>query len=121
MKMRSKLAIAVMLPTLGFAQTVSGEPIPAGEYRGFGDGAEMSMTIMGKEFSLSIAASGCVGFVEGLHHSKGDKIWVAQMTDGMEACEITVADGGDHYLIEEGIGCSYFHGASCGFSGQVSK
>jgi hypothetical protein len=121
MEMRSRLAIAVMFLTLSFAQTASGEPIPSGEYRGFGDGAEMSMTITGKEFSLSIAASGCVGFAEGLHHSNGDKIWVAQMTDGMEACEIIVTDGGDHYLIEEGIGCTYFHGVSCGFSGQVSK
>ncbi len=119
--MRSKLAIAVMFPMLGFVQTASAEPIPAGEYRGFGDGAEMSMTVTGNEFSLSIGATGCVGFAEGLHRSKGDKVWVAQVTDGMEACEITVTDARDHYLIEEGEGCTYFHGVSCGFSGQVSK
>lgn len=120
-EMRSKLAVAVMFPIFGFAQMASAEPIPAGEYRGFGDGAEMSMSITGNEFSISIAAAGCVGYAEGLHRPFSDKIWVARVTDGFEACEITITDDGDHYRIEQGDGCTYFHGASCGFSGQVSK
>lgn len=123
--MRSKLAVAIMFPIFGFAQMASAEPIPAGEYRGFGDGAEMSMSITGNEFRISIAAAGCLGYAEGLHDQQddqqGNKVWVARVTDGYEACEITITDDGDHYRIEQGDGCTYFHGASCSFSGQVSK
>jgi hypothetical protein len=71
--------------------------------------------------AISVAATGCIRFADGLYRSPGDKVWVVQVTDGMSACEIIVTDSGDHHLIEQGAGCTYFHGASCSFSGQVSK
>lgn len=117
----SKVIISAALMVFGLAQVASAESIPSGKYQGFGDGAEMIMTVEGEKLRLSIAAQGCVGMAEGLHSAKDDKTWVALMTDGTEACEIGITDGGDHYLVDEGPGCSYFHGASCGFSGQVAK
>lgn len=119
--MNSKLALIAILTLFGMAHTASADIIPSGEYTGKGDGSDMTMTVEGEKVSIFISATGCMGNAEGLYSAKDDKTWIARMTDGTGACEITITDDGTHYLINEGEGCSYFHGASCGFSGQVAK
>ena len=63
----------------------------------------------------------CGGGVEGLAEMKGTLLKLNAVSDGQK-CELAISLEPDGKLkIAENQGCSYFHGAACGFSDTLTK
>jgi hypothetical protein len=102
-----------------------------GKYSGQGEGRlalEIKPPRNGKHavsLSTTAASAGggrCGGAVEGLGTLRGNTLALTANRDG-ERCQITLTfdSNGSRAEIEEGNGCTSFHGAACGFGGTVRK
>jgi hypothetical protein len=98
----------------------------AGRYRGQGEGnVELNIDALAPDGSHpatlsthSPPPSGCGGAATGKVLLNPLR-FVAE--DGGERCEVTITKTGSRLEVEEGRGCSYFHGAACGFSATLER
>jgi hypothetical protein len=114
----SVLSLSILLaPCAAFALDLQD-----GEYATVHDGAQGSLTIDGDFASIGMAAMGCSGSVKGpLTKSDDGSLVLTARDDGM-VCEIEITESSSGLAdLNSGPGCSYFSGASCGFSGVVTE
>ncbi len=77
------------------------------------------LAVSGNEAKIAVKGRGCLGEMDA-HFSRIDRLtWLLSSTGDGEYCEILLKEDGNG-LIEtiQGPGCSYYHGAICGFSGS---
>jgi hypothetical protein len=87
-----------------------GEANAAGKYK-------IQVTTKG----LTSGGGGCGGVVEDFGGAMGNALKLNAVSDG-QACELLLKLEPDGKLtIEESQGCSYFHGAACGFSDTLTR
>ena len=82
-------------------------------------GYALLLAVSGNEAKIAVKGSGCLGEMDA-HFSRVDRLtWLLSSTGGGERCKILLREDGNG-LIEtiQGPGCSYYHGAVCGFSGR---
>lgn len=77
------------------------------------------LVVSGNEAKIAVKGRGCLGAMDA-HFSRVDRLtWLLSSTGEGEYCEILLKEDGTG-LIEtiQGPGCSYYHGAVCGFGGR---
>ncbi|MBU2936470.1 MULTISPECIES: hypothetical protein [Pacificibacter] len=77
------------------------------------------LAVSGNDAIIAIKGSGCLGKMDA-YFSRIDRMtWLLSSTGDGDQCEILIKEDGKG-LIEtiQGPGCSYYHGAICGFSGR---
>ena len=128
------LFVAVLIPAASAQE---------GSYVGSGEG-DLTVEIQAKDadgfypidFSTTTpmedGMGGCSGGVSGTADIEGkDGMFYASNEDydpaavddpisGYEYCEIALSFKGDRLVIEEGTGCLVYHGAACGFTGELA-
>jgi hypothetical protein len=70
--------------------------------------------------SLGVSTAGCAGSIEGPLALAGKTLTLEKKAPD-EACKITMKISGTSMTVEEGQGCSYYHGSKCSFAGSLSK
>ena len=95
----------------------------AGTWKGSleGDG-EMTVKPVASGFDVNLSVtspSGCGGAFVGTG-TAADNVLKLMKNEGDQVCTISITFSGEDAEIEEN-GCSYFHGAACGFSGSLKK
>lgn len=83
------------------------------------DGGQGTLTLQAGRGSISIAGARCVGGLEGIvTQTAADRLVLSAI--GGAACDLTLGlSGGRVATISEGRGCTFYHGASCGFDGRT--
>lgn len=92
-----------------------------GKYESYEDGAAI---VDGDDVLLTITADGCLGQAEGVLTAAEDGALTFSGTEESEGftCEISIKPQGRFgFIVEQGEGCSAFHGASCGFDGYYQR
>lgn len=120
MKYLSSLPIALLVAALPLAATA--ETLRDGLHAVVTDGGRGSLRISGGHAELAIAGERCFGGTEGPVSEVVDRMATFTNRQDGQSCTITlgIGDDGEPATLEEGSGCGYFHGASCGFSGRVT-
>ncbi|ALT77974.1 hypothetical protein [Paucibacter sp. KCTC 42545] len=97
-----------------------------GSYTGKGEG-EVELKIKQGQIvdqyrvSMSTATEGCAGSAEGVGVRVGHILNITAR-DGEDICKVKAEfTTNGAVILEEVDGCSFFHGAACGFSGQLHK
>lgn len=114
------LIAAVFVPSLAFADFIKD-----GVYEGStSSGSGMLRVIIdGADVGVRIMQQGCLGMVEGalMKDKSGQQFLVTDM-NADDRCTIAFRPhGAFSFSLEQGRGCSAYHGASCGFSGFVER
>jgi len=95
----------------------------AGTWEGKGDGSEIEMKIKQESsninVSLGVGAPGCGGEIEGVG-SFSENILTLTRKEDDQTCTLTVTFAGETATVKEDS-CSFYHGASCSFSGQLTR
>ncbi|QFU09859.1 hypothetical protein PARPLA_00578 [Rhodobacteraceae bacterium THAF1] len=93
-----------------------------GSYSGNGDNASLSMFVQGQNANLILKGRGCLGEIQGRVDELSNGNWTVSTAEFGQSCKVTMKqDGPLSYIVDQGPGCSSFHGAACGFSGYVRK
>lgn len=102
-----------------FSQSASA--MEQGRYEGPADGGWLSVTVRDSAFEIAVANErGCGGSAQGRIVKASHDHWTVAVTADGQSCKLDIMrQGSDRYNIEEDR-CSYFHGASCSFSGFVT-
>lgn len=100
-----------------------------GTYAGEGDGDvtfEVKPPGADKRYPVLLSTNtartggGCGGSVSGFATESGDELRIVAEADG-QRCEAVAKRTGSSVELEEGAGCTYFHGPACGFSARLNK
>ncbi|HHX88188.1 MAG TPA: hypothetical protein GX700_00205 [Paracoccus sp.] len=121
MKYLAFLPIALLATSLSFA--ASADTLRNGNYALAFDGGQGSLRIADGHASLSVGSRSCLGSVGGAVSMLTDR--VATFTDRQDgrSCTIHISldeDGQPLGTESAGPDCGFFHGASCGFWGEVT-
>lgn len=115
------LAVAILplivSPQISFAQETEFLLEGAGD-SGVTD-YSLRLAVSGNDAKIAVKGSGCLGEMDA-NFSRVDRLtWLLSSTGDGEYCKILLKEDGNG-LIEtiQGPGCSYYHGAVCGFSGR---
>jgi hypothetical protein len=126
---RILLALAFAMPVAVLAQV---PPYAAeGDFSGRGDGGDMSLRTITADSDkgtvvahVDVGAQGCAGDFVGIGQLKGNALRLSPFVKDSDnaSCVVTVSfdKTGKKAKVSED-GCTSFHGASCGFDGQVTK
>lgn len=114
---------SVATPQPKLEPTTSTAPSITGTWKGTleGDG-EMNIKPTPTGFAVTLgvsSSSGCAGSIEG-SASLANNVLTLSKKDDDQVCTITVKFSGDTAEVDEN-NCSYYHGAACGFSGNLSR
>lgn len=96
-----------------------------GKYSGLGEGTVVAeIKPAGADgrhrVTLSTSAGGCGGVADGVASRSGSVLqFVAE--DSGNRCNATLTVNGNQVVVDEGDGCTFFHGAACGFSATLSR
>lgn len=112
------IASTAPVPTPGGTQEVVGTW--EGELEGSGT-MEVTRGADGLYVALGVQApGGCGGALEGAAARNGNRLTVQRSDDG-RSCTVIVEFADDTAQVTEGDGCTYYHGAACGFSGTLTR
>lgn len=77
------------------------------------------IAVSGNLAKIAVKGSGCLGEMDASFYRIDRLTWILSSIGDGDSCEIIIKEDG-HGLIEtiQGPGCSYYHGAVCGFSGR---
>ncbi len=97
-----------------------------GVYRGSGEG-QLTATVVhagGRDYEVELDTTtrGCGGSVKGTGTLRGNVLVVRGRTSaGDPLCVVSLEFQGRTVRMDEGEGCTFYHGAACGFSGTLRK
>lgn len=117
-----RLSILAVVLTFVAAPSLA-EPLPDGTYRGIGAG-NVEMIIKGRSAQFRTSADRCSGRVSGGFKDDGPGNWLFTASEALmdSYCTISITrQPAGSMVVEELSNCIYWHGASCGFSGTVSR
>lgn len=120
-KLKLALIIAVLLPAQAYSLDITGK------WHGKGDGMANDLVITpngnGYHASLDTAwANGCTGNIEGDAVLTDSTLKITGNDPDADAiCTIDIKFSGKKASIKEGENCSYYHGVSCDFEGDLKK
>lgn len=115
----SRFHFAAVVLALGISSAAVAQAPWDGAYRIVTDGARGTLTLNGGVGSISIAAPSCAGALDGTVTQAAPDLLVLSARGG-QACSVALGlAGGRVATIDQGPGCTFYHGASCAFSGQV--
>lgn len=82
-------------------------------------GYSLLIAVSGNLAKIAVKGRGCLGEMDASFARIDSLKWVLSSVGDGDSCEILIKEDG-HGLIEtiQGPGCSYYHGAICGFSGR---
>lgn len=82
-------------------------------------GYSLLIAVSGNLAKIAVKGRGCLGEMDASFARIDSLKWVLSSVGDGDSCEILITEDG-HGLIEtiQGPGCSYYHGAICGFSGR---
>lgn len=118
--MRS-LACVLTLCFLTASSAAAETLLKDGKYESYEGGAAI---VNGNDVLLTIAADGCLGQAEGMLTAAEDGALTFSGTEESEGfiCEMSITPKGKFgFIVEQGEGCSAYHGASCGFDGYYQR
>jgi serine/threonine protein kinase len=93
-----------------------------GVYTGNGSNADLRILVENGSAALTLTGDGCVGFFEGSVKLVSGDNWrvIAPIADS--PCVIDFQRAGPlSFTVEQGPGCTYYHGFRCEFTGHVTK
>lgn len=79
------------------------------------------ISVSGNLAKIAVKGSGCLGEMDASIARVDRRTWLLSSIGDGDKCEIIIKEDSDG-LIEtiQGPGCSYYHGAVCGFSGHFN-
>lgn len=98
-----------------------------GRYAGRGEGKLSAAIKTAKggpdryDIVLRTRARNCAGDVSGRGILQDGVVTLRAKTDDPKGCTIRIEPKAGTLKVEEGEGCLYFHGVSCGFSGTLKR
>lgn len=118
-----KIEKNVVTPQPKPESNTSAVPSISGTWKGalVGDG-EMNIKPTPTGFAVTLgvsSSSGCAGSIEGSALLANNILTLSKKEDD-QVCTITVKFSGDTAEVDEN-NCSYYHGAACGFSGNLNR
>lgn len=100
----------------------SGDSSMDGFYLGYGENANLVMSVANGFATVHIKGESCVGGMDGSIRKIYDNYWMIESGDLDYPCEISMSKKPSSvFTIDQGKGCTHYHGAECGFSGYVVK
>ena len=76
----------------------------------------------GYKAMVDVGAPGCGGQAKGPATRAGETLSLAASIPDTELrCEVTIRREGETLVVEEGAGCSNFHGAQCDLNGTATR
>lgn len=116
----SKFLLTIVF--MSIAAHASAFELTDGSYDTANDGARGTLTIKNGFASLGVSSGSCLGEIEGQIVDNGESGWSFSQSDANASCTISLEPTVDGLAwISSGQGCSYYHGATCGFSGLVKQ
>jgi len=77
------------------------------------------IAVSGDLAKIAVKGQGCLGEMDAAFTRVDRTIWILSSTDSHNSCEIVLKETGNGAVETiQGPGCSYYHGAMCGFTGQ---
>jgi hypothetical protein len=110
---------ALVLVAIGAALPVSGAELQ-GSYRGvFND---VTLDVTGGTAAVGVTSGACVGYLEGPVTAVSETRWEILGSVAEAPCTLSIDATGEGRLeMNEGPGCTYYHGAICELSGILEK
>lgn len=114
-------ALAVGPGGAAFAQKGGGGP-QDGRYSGGEANWILTLTVQSGRATATVQTRGCIGEIEGAITTGSSGAWALIASESGESCRVDFTPTGQaSYHMEEGQGCHLWHGAACGFIGQVTR
>ena len=93
-----------------------------GAYTGNGSNADLHIFVENDFAVLTLKGDGCIGQLEGSTQVVSANNWRVIAVDADSPCVIDLRRAGPlSFTVEQGPGCTYYHGFSCEFTGYVTK
>lgn len=122
--MKAVVSAAILSSSVLTAAPASGEYLLDGVYEGAArDLGSVRVVVDGRDAVIRILAQGCIGIVEGrlAKNNTGDLFLVAS-DYAVSQCAVAITPHGKFsFSLEQGLECTYHHGALCSFDGFVER
>jgi len=93
-----------------------------GRYSGAEGNWILTLSVQGGRATATVQTRGCIGEIEGAITAGSNGAWALSASENGEFCRVDFTPAGQSsYHMEEGQGCHIWHGAACGFIGQVTR